>query len=627
MQQNPNRLYEFGEFRLEPSQRRLCRGKEHVALSPKVFDLLVVLVENRGRIVTKDEMLKLVWPDSFVEEANLSVHVSALRKALGEDPGRVRFIETVAKRGYRFTDEVVVSVPSATVPPVEVQATHETLAQPASPARAWPIRKGIVLGITVILLALAGLAYRVGGRRQDSNIRTIAVLPFLVLSSEGTQNYLGPGMADALITRLSRIEQLTVRPTSAILRYANYQGDRAGAARELKVDALLEGSVQQAEGHLRTTVRLIRPADGKVLWGDRFDDLWTNVFLVQDSISEKVATALAMRLTAPEVREMKKHSTANMEAYELYIQGQYLASRRTAPERRTALEYFEKAVRLDPDYAMAYAALARSSVILSSHGWEPELRQRAKVAASRALFLDDKLPEAHVALGEVLFRSEWDWEGAMREFDRALALNPNLPDAHALRSLWLTATGRHPEAIQEMETASRLNPGSADVRSDVAWTFYSAREYGKELREALVAVRMDPESFSAHQELDRAYSFNSRYDEALKECARMDEIAVNQWRRMSGEKAVVYALAGRRAEAAAALARARSPAFHDPIPYYQMATAEAILGDADAAFRDLSEAVAKKNATAIWMKTDPALDGLHADARFVRILARAGLSR
>lgn len=615
-----NHFYAFGGFRLEPAQRRFWRGDEPVSLSPKVFDLLVVLVENRGRIVTKEELLQLVWPDSFVEEANLSVYVSVLRKALGERPDSSRFIETIPKRGYRFSDEVEFVRAREEPPPVAL-VPEPAVATPSQWQRLSPI-----LTLAVLILGGAIGAYLYFNWNDDKPVRSIAVIPFLALGGDGAPNYLGLGMADAIITRLSRLEHITVRPTGSVVRYTNFQGTAMAVGRELEVDAVLQGTVQQADNHIRTTVQLTRVRDGKNLWSDRFDDAASNIFSLQDSIAEKVTAALRMKLTAPERQLLSRRPTASTTAYELYLQGQYTASKRKDfRDRVTAIDFFQKAVDLDPDFALAYAAIAESAAFIGGAGWDGDLGARAKSAALRALFLDDKLPEAHLGMAQVLLRIDWDWNGCSKELDRAIAIDPRSSRAHLMRSLLIMALGRRDEAVSEMETATRLDPSSASVRADLAWTYYVANRPEEALAEARRAVVMDDGSFSAHQELVHAYTALGRYAEAQQECGRLAEIQGRPTRRSLSELAIVRAASGEAAKAKETIDKAVRGSFDDPVPLYNVSIVRVHLGDKDGAFRDLRESVSRRLMPCIWMKVDPAMTPLRGDPRFNEILNSIGL--
>src|SRR6266851_344867 len=501
MENKAKGLFEFGPFRLDAAERRLWRDEaEPVQLPPKVFDLLVLLVENRGRLLDKSFLLESLWPGTFVEEANLSVNVSLLRKALGDGVGET-YIETVPKRGYRFVANVT-EVPgraeAAEAPPATVEsAAKPEITTPRGPAngRHWWAWAGA--GCLMLLAILGWLIWRgiLGGSRAPQ-IHSIAVLPFLPLDGNATHNYLGLGMAEAVVTRLSAIPRITVRPTSAVVKYLKSDSDPLAAGRELQVDAVMVGRIQEYEKRIRVTVRLYRVRDGTSIWADRFDDNVTNIFAVQDAISERIADTLALRVTETERQHLTKRSTENTEAYQLYLQGQYLATKRFGESGHQAIEYYQRAVEKDPDYAAAYAALSYSCVLQAGEGGDETLKNQARMAAMKAISVDNQLADAHVALGDVLMRMDWDWTGADRAFSKAIAIDGNLATAHAAKSILLTAFGRHDEAIREMEAACRLDPSSAILRSDLAWTLHFGRRYKEAVKESRTAVQLDPWSYT-----------------------------------------------------------------------------------------------------------------------------------
>jgi len=388
MENKAKGLFEFGPFRLEAAERRLWRdGAEPVQLPPKVFDLLVLLVENRGRLLDKSFLLESLWPGTFVEEANLSVNVSLLRKALGDGAGET-YIETVPKRGYRFVASVTeltgpAKASPATVEPEQAIEVAAVVERPVNRRHRW-VWAGAGCLILSAILGWVVWRWTLGGSRAPQ-IHSIAVLPFLPLDGNEAHNYLGLGMAEAVVTRLSAIPRITVRPTSAVVKYLKSDRDPVAAGRELQVDAVMVGRIQEYEKRIRVTVRLYRVSDGASIWADKFDDNFTNIFAVQDAISERIADTLALKVTESERQHMTKRSTENTEAYQLYLQGQYLATKRFGESGHQAIEYYQRAVEKDPDYAAAYAALSYSCVLQAGEGGDEALKDQARMAAMKAI--------------------------------------------------------------------------------------------------------------------------------------------------------------------------------------------------------------------------------------------------
>lgn len=365
MGQTPVYVYEFGDFRLDVGKHLLLRKGEPVPLPPKVFDLLLILVESQGQELKKDELIHRLWPDSFVEESNLTQSVFLLRKALGQSRGENRLVVTIPGRGYRFV-EVVKPVGA------EGFATSFGQARELMPAA------------------------------DSVAVRAIAVLPFKPLGAEAGDQYLGLGMADALINRLSHIQQIAVRPTDAVLKYTDPAQDPLAAGRELGVDALLNGRFQRAGEIIRVTVQLVRVGDGSLLWAEKFEEHVGNIFAVQDSISEQVGRALALKLSSEERKRLTRRETDSAEAYQAYLKGRYYSTKWTYSGWTKEIEYFSHAIEADPNYALAYTGLADAYYIVSNLYLPPhEAMPKVKAAAMKALALDDALAEAHSSLALV----------------------------------------------------------------------------------------------------------------------------------------------------------------------------------------------------------------------------------
>ncbi|HET9787767.1 MAG TPA: winged helix-turn-helix domain-containing protein, partial [Pyrinomonadaceae bacterium] len=371
-------IYEFDDFRVDTAKRLLLQADRELTLTPRIFDALVYLVRHQGRVVPKEELMEAIWPNAFVEENNLPQSISALRRALGERRGENRYIVTVAGHGYRFAA------------PVKVVRTVDSTVEKAS-------------------------------------AKTIAVLPFKPLVEKDRDEALELGMADALIIRLSNSGEIIVRPLSSVRRYGGLEQDAQKAGVELGVQSVLDGSIQRRGDDIRVTARLTNVADGASVWVGTFDEKFTDVFSVQDVISERVADALRLRLSAEARRGLTKRYTDNSEAYELYLQGRYHWSKLIPTEVRKGIEFFHQAIELDANYALAYSGMSAAYVSLpiSCDALPQDAFPAAKTAALRALELDDSLSDAHAYLTLVKIWFDWDWLGAEDQIKRGLALNPN----------------------------------------------------------------------------------------------------------------------------------------------------------------------------------------------------------
>jgi len=631
MPNETKRIFEFGVFRLDVSERLLSSGDKPLTLTPKVFDLLVLMVENPGRLLEKDWILQSLWPDTFVEEANLTVNISTLRKTLG--PGGSVLIETVPKKGYRFTG-VVREIRVATPRPAVSQGGVGPLAPPpesppppASRGTAHLVGRWsfFVAAITVLGIGAYLLSMRSRNIQKLSDVRSIAVLPLRPLVPGAEQDYLSLGMADALIGKLSKIQRIMVRPTAAVQKY-NGTSDPIAAGRELRVDVVLDGSVQRDGKMVRASVQLLRVNDGTPLWAERFDDYFTNIFQVQDSISEKVAAALSMKLTEGEHKQMVKRQTDNMEAYQLYLRAKYVAYKRSSDAMPdAAIDLYQQAIAKDPDYALAYAGLSTALMELATMEGHLGAIEQARTAALKAVGLDDSIAEAHLAAGGVLLRGDWDWTAAQREFDRALAIDPHSALAHWSKSILLMALGQAEQSLSEMQTAQRLDPSSQSMQDDLAWVLYCNRRWLEAIQASKATVAMAPDSFAAHHQLGKAYLQAREYEKAKTEFETT--LRMHKFKRGLADIGQVLALMGNVVGARAVLANLDQAdrAGHTYESAYMHAVLYASLGDKDAGFLALDHACDQKLSRAIWVKVDPDLDPLRQDPRFNALLRRLRL--
>lgn len=650
------RIYEFGGFRLEPAERLLLRDGQAVALTAKVFDLLVMLVENRGRLITKDELLASLWPDSVVEESNLSVNVSALRKALGENPAHPQFIETVPRRGYRFVATVAENVATATpneptttalagaqpsaAATAAATARAETVAAPMAQSAAMAVAAGTALPsrqrrriagwlLAAAVLAAVGLGlifYRVFNQPPGpaGPVRTLAVLPFRTVNNSEADSALAMGMADALITRLGNLQQISVRSTSAVMRYSGAAVDARAAGRELGVDVVLDGLVQKSDKLIRVSVQLLRVSDGTTIWGAKFDDYFTNIFAVQDSISEKMAEALSLRLGRDEQKLIAKRYTENTEAYQLFMQGRYYHNKSIQDK---ALGFYQAALDKDPEYPLPYAGMVGLYLGYANQGLDRRANlDKARASADKAIRLDPDLSEANDAYGDVKMAVDWDFAGAERAYQKALEMNPQNADPHASYALLCSRLGRSQEAISEIQRASQLDPVSIYIRVYYVDFLIDAGRYDEAIEEARKAMAFDPEYKLADLYLARAYTAKSMYDEAL---AVLEKVAASGGnRRLNIYTAYVYARAGRRAEAENLLNQYERDASFSKVPwgYVYRAIGFVGLGEKDKALALLEEAVDERAADVIRLRTMPEFNELRQDVRYQNLLKRIGLS-
>lgn len=633
-------LYEFGPFQLDPPERLLLCDGQPVAMPPRAFDLLVFLVERRGHLVEKEELLKTVWRGSFVEEGNLSVTVSVLRKALNDDRGQHKYIETVSKRGYRFVAEVRRGgepepvpgppQPEDSVSPVEPRPADDT-PQSFSKFRVsvskiifWSLAfVAVVLTAWFIAKTIPRQAILNSAAQGPTEIRSLAVLPFQTLGAKRSDEYLGLGMADALITRLGNTGKIIVRPTSAIQKYAGQQLSPQAAGQEQGVDAVLDGRIQREADRVRLTVQLIRVRDGEQLWAETFDKESTNLFALEDALSERVAQSIRLKLTGEETRRLTKRTTERPDAYEAYIKGRYFWNKRTDKGMKKGLEYFRQAIALDPTFTEAYVGVADSYATLGLYAIMPpkEAFPAAKAATKRALEMDDGLAEAHASMGFINFYFDWNRTDAENEFRRALAANPNYAMAHSWFGESLAAMGRYPEAVAEAQRALEDDPLSLIIGSNAGWTLSLAGKTDQAIEILKKSIEIDPSFPRTHFRLGRAYEQKKLYDLAVLELQQAVTLSGGD-ACYEGSLGHAYAISGKPDQARQVLKDLEARTGEAYVPSYAIALVYAGLGDNDHAFTWLEKAYDDRSTSMAFLRSDPELSSLHSDPRFEPLARR-----
>lgn len=565
--------YEFGPFLVDPRDRLLLRNNRLLPLPPKVFDTLAVFVEHSGDLLEKNDLLNRVWPDTIVEEGNLTQAVYTLRKVLGSDPDGRPYIETIPRRGYRFVADVR-----------KVEATE-----------------------------------------APSPGRSLAVLPFRTLGADADQ-YLQIGMANAIITKLSNIPQITVRPTSAVLKYAGHQSDPLRIGRELGVDSVLEGTIERSEDRIRLTVQLLLMRDGAPLWGEVIEEQFTNIFGVEDSISEQVARVLKLKLSGEEKQKLTKRNTENVKAYQLYLRGRYLLDKRVEVEMNKSITYFNQAIELDPEYALAYTGLAHAHFLLGVYRSCPpkDAFPKAQVAAERALAIDGELVEARACLAYVKACYDWDWVEAEKEFRIALELNPNYATGHIWYSDYLSAVGRLDEALAQVDLALELDSLSLINNLNLALHLYFGREYERAIEQLQRTLELDPYYALAHSTLGTAYTQQERYQEAIEEFRRAVHLS-GRSPLMLAALGRVYALSGQPDKARKLLEELIHLSAQRYVSPCDIAIIYAGLGEKDLAFEWLDQAYAERSGRLFFLAVDPYWDNLRTDSRFANLQRSVGL--
>src|SRR5262245_40314493 len=562
--------YEFGPFLVDGRERVLRRDGELVPLTPKVFDILLVFVQNSGRVLTKNEMMNLVWPETAVEESNLARNVSTLRKALGDGPDEHGYIETIPWRGYRFAAKV----------------------------------------------------------RQSSDEKTaidsFAVLPFLNESADPTSDYLADGITESLIQKLSRVVNLKVMSRNSVFRYKTAEAkgsfpDSRTVGRELGVRAVLTGRIREVDGILIVSVELIDAANNAHLWGSQYNREHSDFLALQNSLSQQIAEVLRVRLTSSDKLELAKRQTENSEAYHLYLKGRFYWNKLTLAGVRKGIELFEEAIQKDPNYALAYTGLLDGYTYLNNP-------VEARKAAVKALELDPTLGEAHASLGFFTFLYDWDWLKAEVEFKRAIDLSPSYAQAHHWYSIYLAHMGRNGEAIHEAQLAQQLDPLSLLMNQTAGLVLAVARQYDRAAEELRKVIDMDANYVAAHGTLGLVYARQGMCEQAIGEFERVASLAGGHPGVATSLKALAaytYAVCNRQDKARALVDEISGEPFASA---YLLATIHASLGEHDRALDWLDRAYADRDAQIVSLKVDPAFDPLRTTDRFQKLLTRIGLA-
>jgi DNA-binding winged helix-turn-helix (wHTH) protein/TolB-like protein/Tfp pilus assembly protein PilF len=652
MNASPKRFYEFGPFRIDTVKRQLLREGEPVALKSKCFETLLTLVEARGQVLDKDELMRRIWPDTIVEESNLTGYISTLRKALGENPQEHRYIVTVPGRGYSFVAEVKEvleesaglssqehPLPSLTAEEVEVDGSPEKEARSFPPlrrlsvfsqlSRPWrPKRLGIVAGAALLSLATITIAAVVIAYfllpKNDKAIHSLAILPFTIDGNDPDLEPLAEGLANDLANRLSRLPELIVISSNAVARYKarGAAPDAQAIGREFKVEAVVVGKVEQRGDRIYIDVELIDARDNSHLWGEV---KLTDIFSAQKDIANGISNRLRPGLTEKEQNPSAKRDTESIEAYRAYLKGRHSWNKRTEEGLREAIKFFDRAREVDPNCALAYAGLADSYQILAFHGaLSPmEYFPMAKAAAEKAIGIDNNLAEAHTALAYMKYVYDWDWAGADAEFKQAIKLNPNYATAHQWYGEYLGQMGHFDEGLAERKKALRLDPLSPIITSQQGYSYLDARRYDSAIEEFRKASELYPDFSLAHDFLSYALALNGLYDDAIAE--RQKAITLTNDSYHFTGLAMIYAKSGRRVEAQKLLTEIILNSKNRYYPLAHIAAVYAALDDKDKAFQWLDKAYQRKDWAMVRLKVEPVFDSLRSDARFSELLKRMKL--
>ena len=635
-----SRIYEFDHFRIDAEEGLLWRDGHVVPLAPKAFEMLVLLLENNGHLVKKEQLMERIWPDTFVEEANLTNNISLLRRVLQGERSE-DYVKTVPRRGYRFDANVRVPIDEiAAVTPEESSFYQKEARKERTTKMRFSFLTKVNWRLVTLGLALAGTLTLLGfglskwreraiNKARLSQIRSLAVLPLDNISGDSGQDYFSDGMTDALISELAQINSLRVISRNSMMNYKGARKPTPDIGRELNVDALIEGTVLRSGARMRITVNLIQAATDQHLWTKSYERDLLDVLALQSEIGRDVAQEIRLKLTPQHQTRLAGARPVNAKAHEAYLKGLYYFNQgideRSEDILKKSSEYFQQAINLDPSYAPAHAGLSRSYHWVASYGIRShELYPKAKAAALKALELDDTLAEAHVSLGYILFNYDWDWAGCEREYKRAFELNPGL--TYGAYGLYLSAAGRHDEAVAKVKHEEELDPLTIPVKRNVGHVLINARRYEEAIQQFKKVLELKPDAPASLAGLANAYAFKGRHSEAIAAFQKVAQISGNT----PGAKAAmawVYAWFGRGVEARRILAELEVTPNRESLPQITMSTTYAALGEKDKAFSWLDRAYENHSPSLLYLNVMPEFDNLRSDVRFQDLLRRVGLSQ
>lgn len=625
-QSSSSPVVRFADFDLDLRTGELRRNGTSLKLQPQPAKILALLVSRPGEIVTRQELARQVWgSETFVDfEQGLNFAIRQIRSALNDDAEHPRFLETLPKRGYRFTAEVTgLAPPDIDAPPPP----------PAPVPRLRPVKRyaiallasaAVVIAV-VLTLNWASLRQRWWSAAGTPRIMSLAVLPLHNLSHDPQQEYFSDGMTDELITDLAKSGNLRVISHTSVERYKETRRSLPEIARELGVDAVIEGTVMRSGDRVRITAQLIDARTDRHLWAESYERDFRDVLALQDEVSRDIASKIRITVTPRDRDPAASVHAVRPEAHEAYLKGRYFWNKRTEKDVSKGIEYFEQATRLDPNYAAAYAGLAESYVVMNGHRFLPPAQAfpKARAAALKALELDDGNAEAHASLGSLHWEYEWDKSSAEKEFRRAIELNPSYATAHAWYAEELAVIGRGDEARTEIRRALEVDPLSLPVSVVAGWILYAGRDYDQAIQQLRRTLEMDSNFAIAHTYLGRAYVQKGNFRQAIVESQTATRLSGNHPFYLSW-LGNAYARAGNREEALRVLRQLDTISRQKYVSAHDVAAIYAGLGETSKAIAWLNKAYDEHAYTVLLLQVEPEFDSLRSDSRFQDLVRRIG---
>jgi DNA-binding winged helix-turn-helix (wHTH) protein/tetratricopeptide (TPR) repeat protein len=588
-----SRFYDFGPFRIDASQHVLLRDGAEVPLTPKAFDTLLLLVRNSGRIVDKDELLKTIWPEAYVEEATLAQNVFTIRKALGGSEGE-QYIQTIPRRGYRF---------NANVTTEQDQIAGMQSDKPDTPSG--PTGENAV---------------------PARSIYSIAVLPLINQSENPDVEYLSDGLTESITNSLSLMPELQVKACSTVLRYKRPNIDPQQAGRELGVAAVLMGRLLPVDDNLIIRMELVEASTGWQLWGEEYNRGFSDLPKLQIDITRDISETLRVKVTGEDWERLSKLQTDNAEAFQFYLKGRAFLNKRTKEGYKKATDCFEQAIELDPGFAPAYSGLADTYILYDFYGLVPPWNTipKARAAAIKAVALGDELAETHTSLGSITLIHDRDLVGAEREFKRAIRLNPKYARAHHGYAHCLMTMGRTKESLAECGLAVELEPFDLELNQHLGWHYLFAREYDRAIEQLQKTLEMGPDFYRARVLLGIAYGQKGAYSEAIAQLLRAR--LLEETTMLSGFLGYAYGMSGNEKAALKVLNDLIKESKENYVSPYSMTLIYVGLRRPDEALEWVQRACVEHGHWRGWLELTPELDSLRADPRFIKIVRQSSVS-
>ena len=637
------RIVRFGVFEVDLKACELRKHGFRIKLAEQPFQVLAFLLERPGEIVTREELRDRLWPgDTFVDfDHGLNNAVMRVREVLLDSSEHPRYVETVPRRGYRFVAPVEeTSVPPPVPATIELEGGSTSPASSASnPVLAHTISEHpgvprwftsrLAGAIAIVVVGLAALlAFTIHARNVATNqvnatrSTSLVVLPLENLSGDKDQDYFADGMTDELIANLAKIRSLHVISRSTAMTYKGTRKPLSEIARELNVDAVVEGTVMRVGSRVRITAELVQVSTDHHLWADTYESQMGDVLALQNRVSAAIVNEIRINLTPEERERLAKTPAVAPEAYENYLKGLYYWNKRSDENLTRAIGYFERATQLDPNYALAYAGLSDCYAIISAEifGTMPasEAAPKARAAAVRALELDPTLAEAQTSLATEKFNYEWDWSGAAQGFERAIGLNPSYATAYQRYSLYLIAMGRAQDSFAQIQKARELDPLSLSINFSLGWRLYMARQYDAAITQLKDTLEMDPSYELPHLVAGQAYEQKGNYALAIPELRKAVELSRGTPLMVSA-LAHAYARSGNRAEAEKLLAQLQAKSMNQYVSPYYFAIVCVGLGRTEEALDWLEKAFGDHSNGLVFLKVEPELDDLRSNSRFIAL--------